>query len=107
MTKRVKYEESSGNVFADLGLRNPEERLLKANLALEISRIIEAKKWTQTEAAEFVGLDQPTLSRLLRGRLSGFSVDRLFRILTRLGHNIEVRVSSKKTARAKVSVAVV
>src|SRR5918911_1093762 len=90
---KVEHTRSSGNVFADLGLPDADERMLKAQLAIQIRRFIEAKGWTQTEAAEAVGLDQPKVSHLLRGRLAGFSVDRLLNILNRLGHSVEVRIS--------------
>lgn len=87
-------EGSSGNVFADLGLEDAEEILLKAKLAIKISQLIDTKGLTQAQTAERVGLDQPKVSRLLRGQLSGFSADRLFGILNRLGHSVEVRISA-------------
>ncbi|MCM3906026.1 MAG: helix-turn-helix domain-containing protein [Pyrinomonadaceae bacterium] len=96
-----KAERSSGNVFADLGFRDSEERLLKAKLATKIAQLIEKKGWTQTQTAERTGLDQPKVSHLLRGRLSGFSADRLFAILNRLGHSVEVRISAKERAPEK------
>src|SRR6266536_1284027 len=92
----AKAERGSGNVFADLGFRDPEERLLKAKLATKIAQLIEQKGWTQTQTAERTGLDQPKVSHLLRGRLSGFSADRLFAILNRLGQSVEVRTSAKE-----------
>ncbi len=97
----AKAERGSGNVFADLGFRDPEERLLKAKLATKIAQLIEQKGWTQTQTAERTGLDQPKVSHLLRGRLSGFSADRLFAILNRLGHCVEVRISAKERAPEK------
>ena len=96
-----KVEPGSGNVFADLGFRDAEERLLKAKLATKIAQLIEEKGWTQTQTAERIGLDQPKVSHLLRGRLSGFSADRLFAILNRLGRSIEVRISAKERAPEK------
>ena len=96
MRKKANYTQSSGNVFADLELPDADERLLKAQLAVQIRRFIEQKGWTQSEAAEVIGLDQPKVSNLLRGRLAGFSVDRLLNILNRLGHNVEVRISAKE-----------
>jgi predicted XRE-type DNA-binding protein len=96
MRKKSDYTQSSGNVFADLELPNAEERLVKAQLAVQIRRFIEQKGWTRSEAAEVIGLDQPKVSNLLRGRLAGFSVDRLLSILNRLGHNVEVRISAKE-----------
>jgi predicted XRE-type DNA-binding protein len=96
-----KVESSSGNGFADLGFRDAEERLLKAKLATKIAQLIEKKGWTQTQTAERTGLDQPKVSHLLRGRLSGFSADRLFAILNRLGHSVEVRISAKERTPEK------
>jgi predicted XRE-type DNA-binding protein len=77
---------SSGNVFADLGFRNAAERLLRTKLATKTVQLIEKKGWTQAQTAERTALDQPKVSRLLRGQLSGFSTDRLFEILQCLGH---------------------
>src|SRR5215210_7260330 len=92
----MNYKES--NVFADLGFEDSEERLLKANLATRIAQLIEKKSWTQAQMAERTGLDQPKVSRLLRGQLSGFSADRLFAVLNRLGHSVEVRISARERA---------
>jgi predicted XRE-type DNA-binding protein len=89
---------SSGNVFADLGLPRPEERLFKAQIALQIDRFIQEKGWTQAEAARRIGATQPEVSHLLRGRLAGFSVDRLLTILNRLGHTVEVRIQEEEQA---------
>jgi predicted XRE-type DNA-binding protein len=96
MKARTDHTRSGGNVFADLGLPDADERMLKVQLAVQIRRFIEEKGWTQTEAAEAVGLDQPKVSHLLRGRLAGFSVDRLISILNRLGHSVEVRISAEE-----------
>jgi predicted XRE-type DNA-binding protein len=99
--KRPKVEVSSGNVFADLGFKDAEARLLKANLATKIAQLVAKKGWTQAQTAERTALDQPKVSRLLRGQLSGFSAERLFTILNRLGHSVEVRISVKEKPRAK------
>lgn len=98
---RDKVEPSGGNVFADLGFQDSEERLLKAKLATKIAQLIEKKGWTQAQTAERTALDQPKVSRLLRGQLSGFSADRLFAVLNRLGHSVEVRISAKEQAPGK------
>jgi predicted XRE-type DNA-binding protein len=94
-------ELSSGNVFADLGRPDAEELLLKAELTWRITKLIEKNGWTQAQAAEHMNLDQPKVSRLLRGHLSGFSVERLLTILNRLGHSVEVRISAKERAPEK------
>lgn len=86
------FEEGSGNVFADLGLPNPEERLAKAQLALEIGRILKQRKLTQQAAAKLMGIDQPKVSHVLTGRLAGYSTERLMGFLTALGHDIEIVV---------------
>jgi|SRR5215467_5151243 len=103
MKGRAKHTKSVGNVFADLELPDPEDRMLKARLTIEIRRLIEAKSWTQAEAAKAMGVDQPKVSHLMRGRLSGFSVDRLIAILNRLGHDVEVRISATEQRRRKAA----
>lgn len=100
-TNSQKVGPSSGNVFADLGFQDAEERLLKAKLATKIAQLIERKGWTQAQTAQRTALDQPKVSRLLRGQLSGFSADRLFAVLNRLGHSVEVRISAKERAPEK------
>ena len=95
-TNISKAELGSGNVFADIGLEDAEELLLKAKLVTKVSQLIEKKGLTQTEIAKRTGLDQPKVSRLLHGQLSGFSADRLFAILNRLGHSVEVRISARE-----------
>ena len=95
--RRPKVEMGSGNVFADLGLEDAEELLLKAKLVFQISQLLQKKGLTQAEVAKRTGLDQPKISRLLNGHLSGFSVDRLFAVLNRLGHSVEVRISAKES----------
>jgi predicted XRE-type DNA-binding protein len=91
ITKQIiEIEESSGNVFADLGLSNPEECLAKADLVIQINKLIKKRKLKQREAAVLLGLDQPNISALNRGRLSGFSIERLFRLLAILNQDIEI-----------------
>lgn len=106
MKKKIDYEISSGNVFADLGLSNPEERLAKADLAIQINTLIEQKKLTQKSAAELLDIDQPKVSDLSRGRLAGFSLERLFRFLNILGQDITIKVTPKKKTKRKADVSV-
>jgi len=106
MKAKTEHTQSSGNVFADLELPDADERMLKAQLLVQICRFIKEKGWTQMEAAEAIGLDQPKVSHLLRGRLSGFSVDRLLSILNRLGHSVEVRISAEEYEREKAQMLV-
>jgi predicted XRE-type DNA-binding protein len=86
----IEIEKSSGNVFADLGLPNPEECLVKADLAIQINKLILKRKLKQKDAAKLLKLDQPKISALNRGRLSGFSVERLFKLLSMLNQDIEI-----------------
>jgi len=95
-TRKNKVTPGSGNVFADLGLPEAEDCLLKAQLTLKIQQFIEQKGMTQAEIAPLLGIDKPRVSNLMRGRLAGFSVERLFGLLNRLGHNIEVRISEEE-----------
>jgi predicted XRE-type DNA-binding protein len=88
----VRVEQGSGNVFADLGFSNPELALAKAELVQRIRDLIEERKLTQTKAAKLLGLDQPKVSALVRGRVEGYSMDRLFRFLTALGQRVEISV---------------
>jgi len=99
MSKKVQVEQSSGNVFADIGLSNPEERLAKADLAIRIAETIRARRLTQTEAARMLKIDQPKISRLLRGQLSGFSTERLMHFLTMLGRDVEIIVKAAPRSR--------
>jgi predicted XRE-type DNA-binding protein len=99
MGKRIEIEEGSGNVFADVGLPNPEERLAKADLAIRIAETIRARRLTQTRAAHILKIDQPKISRLLRGQLSGFSTERLMHFLTLLGRDVEITVKAAPRSR--------
>ncbi len=99
-----KFEHSSGNVFADLSLPNSEEALAKAELARQINLIIKKKKLTQKKAALALGIDQPKISALAHGKLSGFSLERLFRFLNDLGQDITINVKPKSRAHKKGSI---
>jgi len=97
-------EKSSGNVFKDLGLSNPEERLAKAELSVKINTIIQKRRWNQKTAAEKLGLTQPKISLLSRGRLSGFSIEKLMKLLTLLNQDIEIVVRHKPRKRGHIRV---
>ena len=88
--EKVEVTTSSGNVFADLGFADPEEALAKSDLALLIYSIIKKRKLTQKKAAEILGIDQPKISNIICGRLSGFTLDRLMKYLVALGYDIEI-----------------
>ncbi len=95
--EEIVVEESSGNVFADMGLPNPEERLAKAKLASAIQDVIELRGLTQVQAAELMGIDQPKVSKIIRGRLSEFSTERLLHFLIHLGLDVEIVVHKEAT----------
>ncbi len=97
---------SSGNVFADLGFDEPDTELAKADLALTISRIIRARGWTQDQAAEQLGIDQPKVSKLVRGRLGEFSIERLMRFLTKLDQDVAITVQPKSPERELAAISV-
>lgn len=85
MKKKIICEKSSGNVFADLGVNNPEEALAKSELARQIAKLIKKKKLTQQQAVEILDIDPPKISALIRGRLRSFSLERLIYCLNELG----------------------
>ena len=88
----ARFERGSGNVFADLGLPNPDLLLVKAELVQRIRGLIAERKLTQVKAAELLGIDQPKVSLLIRGRTAGYSLERLFRFLAALGQRVELTV---------------
>jgi predicted XRE-type DNA-binding protein len=106
MAEEIEVHSSSGNVFADLGLPNPDELLVKAELVHRINELIEERQLTQNEAAKVLGVDQPKISALMRGKLSGFSTERLFRFLNALGNNVEIRIiaNSRPNVQAQTHV---
>jgi predicted XRE-type DNA-binding protein len=99
--------EGAGNVFADLGVAEPEEELAKAQLASLIRDAIKRRRLTQADAAALTGLDQPKVSALVNGRLGGFSSDRLMRCLTALGQDVEIVVRRRVRTRARGKLRVV
>jgi predicted XRE-type DNA-binding protein len=105
--EKIPVTPGSGNVFADLGLPEPEEELTKAELASHIRWVIKRQRLSQVAAAELMGIDQPKVSALLNGRLANFSSDRLMRLLTTLGQDVEITVKAKPRGRAHGRVRVV
>ena len=102
----IPVSAGSGNVFADLGFAEPEEELAKAQLASHIRQVIKRRRLTQVAAAALMGIDQPKVSALLNGRLANFSTERLMRLLTTLGQDIEIVVREKPSGleRGKIRV---
>jgi predicted XRE-type DNA-binding protein len=103
----ITVAQSSGNVFADLGLAEPEAELTKAQLASHIRHIIRRRRLTQGAAAKLMGVDQPKISALLNGRLANFSSERLMRLLTTLGQDVEITVKAKPRNRARGRIRVI
>ena len=110
MKKNVKEKngvhvgKGSGNVFADLNFANPEQELLKARLTLEIYRALKQRGITQAKAGEILGIKQPHVSNLMRGRSGSFSVGRLMEFLTALGQDVEITVRPTRKQHGEMSV---
>ncbi len=98
---KKQYVEGSGNIYADLRVANPLEARAKADLAHRIVDIIESRKLTQIQAAKVLGVDQPKVSALMRGRLTEFSIERLLRFLLLLGHDVHIAVIAKPRSNRK------
>ena len=98
-TEKLKVERGSGNVFADLGRPDAETQLLKAELVTRIDKMIRQRGLKQVEAAKLLGLSQPDISRLLRGNFREYSVERLMRLLTALGRDVEIVIREPRSQR--------
>lgn len=106
---RTSYREqavtpSSGNVFADLGLPDADELLAKADLVHAIQQLVDDSKLSQRTAATVLGVAQPDLSKLFRGRLEGFSIERLVRMLNALDQDVRIVVQPKPPSRRRGTV---
>jgi predicted XRE-type DNA-binding protein len=99
--KKHRYVEGSGNIFADLGVANPEEAQAKADLVDRIVDIIHERKLTQVQAGKLLGVDQPKVSALMRGRLTDFSIERLLRFLLLLGQDVHIAVTARPPSSRK------
>ena len=108
MSKDIKvYEDGSENVFADIGVRDPEDSLVRAKLAKQIVEIIEKKGLRQSEIADILGVDQSKVSKLVRGRISGFTSDRLLRFLNRLGCDVKIEIRRTRIVKTRGRISVV
>ena len=103
MSKRIKMVRGSGNVFRDLGFPEAEARnlALRSELAIRIEQFVESSGLTQARAASQLGLTQPRLNALLRGKLEQFSLDALVNTATRAGLYVELRVTSRRRANER------
>jgi predicted XRE-type DNA-binding protein len=97
-------EDSSGNVFADLGFPHPAREELKARLTLRIYRLIRERGLTQARAGVILGIAQPHVSSLMRGRSGCFSAERLMEFLTALDQDVEITIRPKRKAHGEVVV---
>jgi predicted XRE-type DNA-binding protein len=98
---RIKVEVGSGNIFADLGLPDADEMLLKSQIVVQLHWLIKARKLTQTEAAKRIGIGQPDLSNLLRGRFRGYSAERLMRMLTAFDQDVEIIMRPRRSKKGQ------
>ena len=103
----IEVEEGSGNVYADLGMPDADEMIIKAQLAAKIGEIIKSRKWSQQQAADVLGLTQPKLSKMLRGQFRGISEAKMLNCLVRLGHDVQIVVGSARRVPSAGHVAVV
>jgi predicted XRE-type DNA-binding protein len=94
--EEIEFTVGSGNVYADIGLQNPEEIAAKAKLAMLITDIIKTNKLTQLQAANLMNIDQPKVSKITRGLLSEFTLERLMRFIVALGFDIEIKPKPHK-----------
>ncbi|WP_248749967.1 helix-turn-helix transcriptional regulator [Pseudomonas sp. MWU15-20650] len=103
----IEIEESSGNVYADLGQENASEMLVKAQLASKIGGIIKARHLTQLQAAEILAMPQPKVSEMLRGKFRGISESKMIECLSRLGRDVQIVVKTAPRSRKEGKVEVV
>jgi predicted XRE-type DNA-binding protein len=97
----------SGNVFADLGFPDAEERQTKLRLAYALNTILDEQRLTQAAAAARLGLNQPKVSALRNYKLEGFSVERLMTLLNALDQDVEIVIRAKPRSRAAARISVV
>ena len=93
-SKQIEFEESSGNVFADLGLKNSDELMTRAKIGFHVASLIEELK--QKEAAKILGIAQPDVSHLMNGHFSRFTTDKLLDFLRRLDQKVTIEISTRK-----------
>ncbi|MGE3987501.1 helix-turn-helix domain-containing protein [Pseudorhodoplanes sp.] len=105
--KSAAVTRGSGNVFADLGFPDADERQTKLRLAYALNAIMDAQRLTQAAAAAKLGLNQPKVSALRNYRIEGFSVERLMTLLTPLDQDVEIVIRAKPRSRAAARISVV
>jgi len=103
-TTEERWYRGSGNVFADIGVPNPELALLKAQVAIAIEQAIDRKGITQREAGDVMGIPSSKVSNIVCGRIRGYSLDRLFTYLQKLDVDIEVKMKAKPKRRKEAEI---
>jgi predicted XRE-type DNA-binding protein len=106
-SKAREIARGSGNVFADLGFSDAEERQTKLRLAYALNSIMNGLRLTQAAAAERLGLNQPKVSALRNYKLEGFSVERLMTLLNALDQDVEIIIRAKPRSRTAARISVV
>jgi predicted XRE-type DNA-binding protein len=106
LVANVEVHPSSGNVFRDMGMRDSEERLAKAELARIIRGHVKERGLTQTQAADLLGIAQPDVSDLIRGKLTRFSMERLERFINALDLEIRIQVGPRPTWKEQAGITV-
>jgi predicted XRE-type DNA-binding protein len=96
MTRKVKVEMGSGNIFADLGLPDADSHFLKAQIVSEIYRLSNERKLTQAQAGKRMGISQPEVSRMFKGNFREYSIERLMGFLTSFDRDVEIVVKPRK-----------
>ena len=102
----IGYEKSSGNVFEDLGLGNAKEMLIKAELAFKINALLQKRKLRQADAAKLLETSQNKISLLSKGRLKGFSLEKLMHYLIKLDLDIRIVIKPKPRSHKKATITV-
>lgn len=105
--KTIEIERSSGNVYADIGLADAGEMLVKARLASKIAEILKTRNLTQMQAADILGLPQPKISDMLSGKFRGISESKMMKCLSRLGSDVQIVVKDAPPSRPQGNVEVV
>ena len=103
----IEIEKSSGNVYADLGMADSDEMIVKAQRASKIGEIVKGRKWSQQKAAEVLGIPQPKLSKMLRGQFRGISEAKMLDCLARLGRDVQIVIGPPRRTTSVGHVAVV
>jgi predicted XRE-type DNA-binding protein len=102
----IEIKRGTTNVYADLGMPDAEEMLVKAKLATKIGEIIDARDWTQQYAGRILGIAQPKLSKMLRGQFRGISEAKMLVYLTRLGRDIQIVIGNECDREGRIEVVI-